>query len=45
MRSVDVDLEMKLGPGSRVQTNKVLKDGGILDFGVGCVKYETLSTT
>ena len=32
MRSIDVDLEMKLGPGSRVGTNKVLKDGGILDL-------------
>ena len=32
MRSIDVDLEMKLGPGSRVQTNKVLKDGDIFDL-------------
>ena len=32
MRSIDVDLGMKLGPGSRVQTNKVLKDGGIFDL-------------
>ena len=29
MRSIDVDLEMKLGPSSRVRTNKVLKYGGI----------------
>ena len=32
MRSIDVDLEMKLGPGGRVRTNKVLKDGGIFDW-------------
>ena len=32
MRSIDVDLEMKFGPGSRVRTNKVLKDGGIFDL-------------
>ena len=32
MRSIDADLEMKLGPGSRVRTNKVLKDEGIFDL-------------
>ena len=32
MRSIDVDLEMKLGPGSRVRANNVLKDGGIFDL-------------
>jgi len=32
VRNIDVDLEMKLGPGSRVRTNKALKDGGMFDL-------------